>query len=93
MRLMIINLAAAASLAVMGLCSTASAQGLYIGPGGVGIDGGDEGYRMHHEYRGDGEFRRRRYERRDYGYDRHSYGHGYGYGYRRHHQDEQDGEQ
>ena len=91
---------AAASVATLGLCPAANAQGIYIEPGGVGVDTGvrvDDGYGR--EYRGDGEYRRHREHRRDYGYDRRhfrdnpEYDGGYARRRHRHEQDRQDSEQ
>ena len=97
MRLLITSLAAAASMAVLGLCSGAQAQGISIGPGGVGIDTGigiGRGYRGDRRDFRDGDYRHRRdYGRRDHGYDRHRFGDRRdrgGDGYRRH-RHEQDG--
>jgi hypothetical protein len=78
---------AAVSLAAVGLSPAAHAQGISIGPGGVGIDTGvrvDEGYRVRREYRHGGEYRRYGDYRRG-----HDYGHHYGYNRRRFHGDEQ----
>ena len=69
-----IALLATASLAAVGLWSGAQAQGVYLGPGGVGIDtgGGYDGARVYRRHREDGDFRpRHRFDRRDEGYDRH----------------------
>ena len=71
---------AAVSLAAIGLSPAAHAQGISIGPGGVGIDTGvrvDDGYRVRREYRHAGEYRRI-----------HDYGRHYGYNRRRFHRDE-----
>ena len=93
---------ATVSLASLELCSAASAQGIYLGPNGVGVDTGvrvDDGDGNRRDYRRDGEFRRSRDHEHGGGYDRHRFrDHGrYDGGYDRHrrHRDDyqQDGEQ
>lgn len=87
---------AAVSLASLGLCSVASAQGIYLGPGGVGVDTGVrfDGDRDR-DHRRDREFRRGRDHERGYGYDRpHFRDHrGYDSGYARHRRHRDDYEQ